>query len=162
MYKFLLVITIIPCVILFSFLFEEKIMISKRLEIPISIFTPIEIHDHIEGEWAMDGYKYDILKLEKKQTEKIINKIEKNSRWRNDKLNDWLKTKIERYSKEEDTTGIRNVDNGYWYFKNLRSDVAETYNFENYLNKLDNHIPAFIVAMLDTDNNILYFYELIG
>lgn len=26
---------------------------------------------------------------------------------------------------------------------------------------LENHIPAFIVAVLDTDNSILYFYEFI-
>lgn len=162
MHRYLYFLIVIPVFVTFYLMFENAIIIGKKLNIPLSIFTKNERYNHIEGEWARDGYEYDILYLDKKQTNKIVSKIKNNARWRNDNLDEWLKTKIERYSKEEDTTGIRNVKNGYWLFKNIRSNATDIYNFDNYIERLGNSIPAFIVAVLDIDNNILYFYELIG
>ena len=137
-------------------------MIRIRTQLPISIFTRMEYYDHMEGEFAVDGYEYGILHLKEKQTQKIVDNIKDSNNWRDAPLDDWLKTRIERYSKEEDTTGIRSVKNGYWFFRNIRSNATDIHNYNNYVEKLGDSVPAFIVAVLDTDNNLLYFYELIG
>lgn len=158
----ILIIISLPSLLITDILFGNILEIKYETKIPISIFAKMDYYNHMEGEYFFDGYKYAKIYLDKKQTDKIVSKINNNSRWRNDELDEWLKIKIEKYSKEEDTTGIRNVKNGYWLFKNIRSNATDIYNFDNYIEKLGDSIPAFIVAVLDIDNNLIYFYELIG
>ena len=153
---------IMVLLLLFDIIFGDIVKIRIKTGLPISIFTKIDYFDHIEGEFAVDGYEYGILYLKEKQTQKLIKKVKESNKWRDDDFDEWLKTKIERYAKEEDTTGIRNVENGYWFFRNIRSNATDIYNYDNYIANLNDAIPAFIVAVLDTDNNILYYYELIG
>lgn len=132
----------------------------NRIEMPIPLFAKLEYYDHMEGELAVDGYEYGILYLNDKQTQELVEKIKQDPRWRNDQLNEWIKNDIKGMVDKEDSTGIINVKNGYWFFRNTSSKETNIFDFDNYIENLNDKLPCFAVAVLDVDNNKLYFYEM--
>ena len=60
------------------------------------------------------------------------------------------------YTREEICDKIPNIENTYWIFTNRSNGVEDKHSIEQLL---DDMYYAVSLRILDTDNNILYYYE---
>lgn len=139
--------------------------IASFLEINIPKYTSI-YQDSSEDGFLGDGFSYASISFDEEHVKQLINEIEKNDSWRKFPLSDQLATFIYGYEDETeviesvvkaDVEDFPNIDNGYWFFKDNNNKNGDPYNDTHLFNR--NSFNCMI-GILDTDTNILYFYNL--
>ena len=107
-----------------------------------------------------DVFNYEEVRkiyLSKAQVNKIIKNIEKNENWKNEKLDERLKERLEFHTREEIFYQIPEIENYYWIFTNRSHGVKNKHSVDELLE--DGLYYAISFEILDIDNNILYYYE---
>ena len=127
---------------------------SSLIEIPIPIFTKIEEKDthggfHGDGEALVKVYFSD------KQAEKFIRKINKNVHWNKLPMEEILQNCISDNITDEISVPI--IENGYWFFLDRHSKVADKYNYNDMFDRTSSN---YTIAIFDIDSKILYIYSL--
>ena len=107
-----------------------------------------------------DVFNYEEVKkiyLSKAQVNKTIKNIKKNKNWKNEKLDERLKERLEFHTREEIFYQIPEIENYYWIFTNRSNGVDDKHSVDELLE--DGMYYAISFGILDTDNNVLYYYE---
>jgi hypothetical protein len=139
-----------------SFKYGRQIKISRRVEILVPFSTRLEFNDS-HGGFHGDGERLFKVYFSKEQAEKFKEKIEKNIHWKKLPMPELLQDKVSFETEEGMNMPI--IENGYFFFLDRHSLAEDKYSSD----KIDDKIRSswnYTVAVFDTDENILYFYEL--
>lgn len=161
--KIKIIILVVICFILFvtvriglSIKYGRHITVSRSIGIMIPFSTEIECKDshggfHGDGECVIKVYFSD------EQATKFKEKINKNSHWNQLPMPDRLQKVVGACMDKNMYVPI--IENGYYFFKDRHSKADDKYN-PNEMFEEDRGSSNYTVAVFDTDENILYFYEL--
>lgn len=149
-------IVIMALIILNDFLFSEYEEMCSNMEIRLPITAKRDYKD-THGGFRNEGETLAKVYLNDKQTEKLINKIQKNPNWKQTPITEMLEKRITEQTIEEDMA-VPKITNGYWICKDRHLDATKIYN-EIEIFSTDRYSENFSVGVLDVDNNILYFYQ---
>ena len=94
--------------------------------------------------------------LSDKQTEKLMNKIQKNPNWKKTPITESLEKGITEHIIEEEMA-VPKITKGYWICKDRHLYADNIYNEKDIFSN-NRHSRNFSVGVLD--NNILYFYKI--
>ena len=94
--------------------------------------------------------------LTKKQVKNIIKKIDNNNAWQKDVIDERLDERMKFFTRENIYNQIPNIEHAYWIFKNRSHGVEDSHSIDELLNDIYYSVSF---AILDTDNDILYYYE---
>lgn len=135
-------------------------------EIGIRIPKDVEIStDDTHSGFHGDGTTYTRIKFEGEVAENICTEIKENNNWNELPFYENLqlimyggtKNNVEYNYKLADEVGIPTVQNGYWIFID-RAGNQKTLKEDTKL--FDRYSFNFTIAIYDTDNNVLYYYEI--
>lgn len=133
-----------------------QISISRRIGILVPFSTELEFkdsHDCFHG----DGECLAKISFDNGQAKKFEKKIEKNCRWNRLPMPEILQDKVSLEAEEGMNMPV--VKRGYYYFLDRHSQVNDKYNPCD-IDEKSRASWNFTVAVFDTDENILYYYEL--
>jgi hypothetical protein len=111
-------------------------------------------------DWNGDGIFYQEYKLSQLELESVTNDIKNSSRWTEGALSEELKELLSKsilYSKVN--TNILTIDNGYYFFKDRHKEATGNLYYYNpeIVDKRSSY--NYIIAALDVDDSILYYYQ---
>lgn len=137
--------------------------IEKQINIEIPDVLNIEYMDD-HGGFHGDGEKFAKIVFDNKNGLDILSQIEKSNRWNKLPLTENLnlimyggvKDNIEYSYNLAEKSEIPEIKNGYWYFIDRHS---ESLHPEKDNELFDRHSFNFTIAMYDTNNNTLYYFE---
>lgn len=158
-FKYVIIVILILFIIylIYGFTLEERMLMSKEIEVFIPVLAKMEDKD-THGGFHGDGEQLATFYLSDKQVKKMEKKIKQNENWRELPMTEILFNSVCRHANEEHMN-IPEVKNGYWFVLDRHSKATNKYNeygiFEE--NRYSNN---FTVAVLDIENNILYYFEL--
>ena len=143
-------------IILVLVLYTNDMQMNKCLEVRVPKLTKRETVQLQNGDLFNDE---EIIKiyLSKKQINNMIKKINKNENWKNEKLDERLKERLEFHTREDIFYQIPNIENYYWIFTNRSNGIRDKHSIDELLE--DKMYYAISFGILDTNNNILYYYE---
>ena len=98
--------------------------------------------------------------LSKNQTQKLLRKIENNTNWKKEKLDERLRERLEFHTRENIFYQIPQIENYYWIFTNRSNGIKDKHSVDELLK--DGLYYAISFGILDVDNNILYYYDTFG
>ena len=127
--------------LIYAFTLEERVWMSIKIENYIPIFAKIER-----------------IYFSEKQANNFVKKLKENNNWRELPITERLHNKVCKYAIDEDMN-IPEVSNGYWFVLDRHSEAKDKYNEDDIFNE-GRHANNFTVAVFDTDEKILYIYEL--
>lgn len=143
--------------LIYAFTLEERVLMSIEIENYIPIFAKKD-KKNTHGGFHNDGELLEKIYFSEKQADNFVNRAKKNVNWRELPITERLYNKVCKYAIDEDMN-IPEVNNGYWFVLDRHSRARDKYNSEE-LFKEDRHSYNFTVAVFDTDEDILYIYEL--
>ncbi len=136
--------------------FGWQIWISRRVEVLVPFSVELEYKDSHDG-FHGDGECVVKVYLSKQQAEKFKDKIEKNNHWKQLPMPD--KLQMITGARIDKDMCVPIVKNGYYFFIDRHSEADDKYNpYEMYGEFRAS--SNYTVAVFDTDENILYYYEL--
>lgn len=156
-----IVIAIIACCFIGIYIFLDikfgwQIWISRRIKIFVPLSVEVEYKDN-HGGFHGDGECLVKVYFSKEQAQKFKEKIERNSHWKQLPMSDRFRNQLILGIEKEMEIPV--IKNGYYYFLDRHSQADDKYNpYE-----MDEEFRGswnYTVAVFDTDENILYFYEL--
>ena len=102
----------------------------------------------IRGGPQNDGTDYYTYEFTEEQGKKIIEILDKSSKWNKNKIDDNILNNFE-YNKE-----VLSIKNGYYHYELVcrTSDENKKYNFKK------EEATGFEIGIYDVDKNILYYY----
>lgn len=137
--------------------------ISEQINIEIPDVINIEYKDD-HGGFHGDGEKFAKIVFDNKNGLDILSQIEKSNRWNKLPLTENLnlimyggvKDNVEYSYNLAEKSEIPEIKSGYWYFIDRHSESM----YPEKDNELfDRHSFNFTIAMYDTNNNTLYYFE---
>lgn len=143
--------------LIYAFTLEERVLMSIEIDNYIPIFAKIDRKD-THGGFHNDGEMLEKIYFSEKQTDNFVNRAKENANWRKLPITERLHNKVCKYTMDKEMK-IPEVSNGYWFISDRHSKAKNKYNSEELFNE-DRHSYNFTVAVIDTDKNILYVYEL--
>lgn len=152
----ILAIFIIISYILFSIKFGKHIYISSKTEIKIPLSAKLKNNDS-HGGFHGDGESLAKIYFTSEQAKKIELEINYNKHWRKLPMPERLQNCVSLYTEEEMSMPI--IENGYWFYLDRHSDADNKYD-ENERYEEKRASRNYSVAVFDSDENILYYYEL--
>ena len=141
--------------IVYAFTIEEKVHMSKKIEVYIPLFAKMEEKDY-HGGFHGDGESLAKIYFSEGQAEKFIEKINKNEHWRKLPMTEDIRNYTSKGAYEG--TEIPLIENGYWFVLDRHSKATNKYNELDIFNE-GRYSLNFTVAVFDIDTNILYCYE---
>ena len=137
--------------IIYVFMIEEKLYMAMRIETYVPIFNKYEEYEETHSGFRNDGETTIVMKLSNRQVKHFLKKIKQNEHWRELPLTGFFKSHFK-------------IENGYWfaidryycskdYYKTIKYDVE-------HMTGDDRAALNYTLAVFDTDNNLLYFYEM--
>ena len=145
-------------ILLFSIiiLLFNDINMNEALEIRVPLITKREKVKLKNGDFFNEE---EVIKihLSNIQMKTILNKVQKNKNWKNEKLDERLKERLEFNTREGIFYQIPEIENYYWIFTNRSNGVDDKHSVDALLE--DGMYYAISFGILDVDNNILYYYE---
>ena len=119
--------------------------------------------DH--GGFHGDGENFVKIEFDKANGLNFLSQIEQNSGWNKIPLSENLnlimyggsRNNIDYAYNLAEKTGIPEIKNGYWYFIDRHSDSTDK---KDDTELFDRYSLNFTLAMYNTDDNILYFFEI--
>jgi preprotein translocase subunit SecF len=130
--------------------------ISKSLGIKIPENIRVEYED-THGGFHGDGDLVAKVKFEEEKSEKILIQIKNNPNWKPLPLTKNTEIALYQFYGLAEKVNMPKIDKGYWFFVDrfggeiMDSDDAKL---------LSRNSANFTVGIYDTENNILYYYEL--
>ena len=120
---------------------------SEILGVKTSNYKTREIYS-IRGGPQNDGTDYYTYEFTEEQGKKIIEILDKSSKWNKNKIDDNILNNFE-YNKE-----VLSIKNGYYHYELVcrTSDENKKYNFKK------EEATGFEIGIYDVDKNILYYY----
>lgn len=156
-YLIALIVTI-GVIILFSIIIlaYNDINMNETLELRVPLLTKREKVELQNGDFFNEE---EVIKihLSSIQMKIILNKVQKNENWKEEKLDERLKERLEFNTREEIFYQIPNIEKYYWIFTNRSNGVENKHSVDALLE--DGMYYAISFGILDVDNNILYYYE---
>ena len=135
---------------------DNDIQMNKCLEIIVPKLTKREIIELKDTDLFNDEEVIKIY-LSKNQTQRMLKKIEKNTNWKNEQLDERLKERLEFHTREEIFYQIPEIENYYWIFTNRSHGIEDKHSVDELLE--DGMYYAISFGILDIDSCILYYYE---
>ena len=152
------VLLFIVIIIVFAFSFTQPI--SKRISKSLGIKTPGNIHIEYEdthGGFHGDGFLVAKIKFEEKKSEKILLQIKNNPNWKPLPLTKNTEIALYQFSGLAEKVNMPKTDKGYWL---LIDRFGGEIIGNNDTELLSRSAANFTVGIYDSENNILYYYEL--
>lgn len=143
--------------LIYAFTLEERVWMSIKIENYIPIFAKIDKKD-THGGMPNEGELLERIYFSEKQANNFVKKLKENNNWRELPITERLHNKVCKYAIDEDMN-IPEVSNGYWFVLDRHSEAKDKYNEDDIFNE-GRHANNFTVAVFDTDEKILYIYEL--
>lgn len=143
--------------LIYAFTLEERVWMSIEIENYIPIFAKMDKKD-THGGMLNEGELLEKIYFSEKQANNFVNRLKENTNWRELPITERLYNKVCKYAMDEDMN-IPEVSNGYWFISDRHSRAKDKYSSEELFNE-DRHSYNFTVAVFDTDEKILYIYEL--
>ncbi len=147
---------IIISYIVFSIKFGEHMHISSKIEIAIPLSAKLESNDS-HGGFHGDGESLAKIYFTYEQAKKIELEINYNKHWRKLPMPERLQECVSVYTEEGMNMPI--IENGYWFFLDRHSDADNRYD-ENEMYEEKRASRNYSVAVFDSNENILYYYEM--
>lgn len=159
--KFIKVIIIVFIFIIVLLILNDIILgdyqeMCRDMEIVFPITAKMEYKD-THGGFRNEGETLAKVYLNAEQTEKIIEKIQKNPNWKKTPITEFLEKRITENTIEEDMA-VPKIINGYWICKDRHLDAVDIYN-EMEIFSQKRYSDNYSVGVLDVYKNILYFYK---
>jgi len=134
--------------------------LSKNLNTKIisgDIIKSEETHDGFHG----DGKRIMVIKYNDDSVNSMLSNIQDNGQWSEFPLNESLNLLMYGGSKDNvsyaykfaENVGIPKIEHGYYCFVNRQTTILDT-------DILNSRSLNFTIAMFDSDNNILYYFEI--
>lgn len=152
------VLLFIVLIIVFAFSFTQPI--SKRISKSLGIKIPGNIHIEYEdthGGFHGDGFLVAKIKFEEKKSEKILLQIKNNPNWKPLPLTKNTEIALYQFSGLAEKVNMPKTDKGYWL---LIDRFGGEIIGNNDTELLSRSAANFTVGIYDSENNILYYYEL--
>ena len=125
----------------------------KGLEFVIPIFCKRDVTTLSYNDF-FDYEKLEKMYLSKGQSKRILEDIEHNGNWIKGEIDEVVEERLKFYTREDIYNKIPYIENKYWIFTN-RSGLAKD---KHSIDEVRVYY-AISFAVLDIDNNILYYYE---
>ena len=103
-----------------------------------------------------DYEKLEKLYLSKRQSQKILSKIESNNNWVKGEIDQNLVKIMKNYSSENIYNQIPYIKNKYWIFTNRSNGAKDKHSIDEVIRDIYYSVSF---GIFDIDNNILYYYE---
>ena len=100
--------------------------------------------------------KLEKLYLSKRQSQKILSKIESNNNWVKGEIDQNLVKIMKNYSSENIYNQIPYIKNKYWIFTNRSNGAKDKHSIDEVIRDIYYSVSF---GIFDIDNNILYYYE---
>lgn len=160
MNKKILIIFIIVFIIIIFLLIGWNLYVEiepsyKALEFVIPLFCKREVIT-LSNEKFFDYEKLEKFYLSKRQSQKILQKIENNSNWKKGEIDQNLAKIMKNYSRENIYNQIPYINNKYWIFTNRSNGAKDKHSIEEVIRDIYYSVSF---GIFDIDNNILYYYE---
>lgn len=157
----IILIAVISCVFIGIYIFLDikfgwQIWISRRIEVFVPFSVKLEYEDS-HGGFHGDGECLVKVFFSEEQAHEFKEKIEKNTHWNKLPMSERLQNCVSLYAEEGKNMPI--IENGYWFYLDRHSEADNKYD-ENERYEEFRASRNYSVAVFDTDENILYFYEL--
>ena len=150
-------ITFLSLAVMIEIKYGPNLSISREIEIKIPLFAKVDYHAN-HGGITMDVEALGIVYLTEEQAKNVLNQIKSNEHWRKLPMTDRaLESAREHCIKESMIMPI--VENGYWFYLDRYSEAINKYDENERYEKI-RYSKNYSIAVLDTDKNILYYYEL--
>ena len=152
------VLLFIVIIIVFAFSFTQPI--SKRISKSLGIKIPGNIHIEYEdthGGFHGDGFLVAKIKFEEKKSEKILLQIKNNPNWKPLPLTKNTEIALYQFSGLAEKVNMPKTDKGYWL---LIDRFGGEIIGNNDTELLSRSAANFTAGIYDSENNILYYYEL--
>ncbi|SEW22787.1 hypothetical protein [[Clostridium] fimetarium] len=133
--------------------------LTKNLNTKIISGDVIKSED-THGGFHGDGERIIVIKYNADSVDSMLSNIQNSGKWSEFPLNESLNLLMYGGSKGyanyvykfAESVGIPQIEHGYYCFVNRQTDSEET-------DILNSHSLNFTIAMFDSDNNILYYFE---
>ena len=142
--------------VIFSIKYGEHVRVSSKIEIKIPLSAKLENNDS-HGGFHGDGESLSKVYFNVEQAHNIENEINANKHWKKLPMPERLQNCVSLYAEEGMNMPI--VENGYWFYLDRHSEADNKYD-ENERYEEKRASRNYSVAVFDTDENILYYYEL--
>ena len=152
------VLLFIVIIIVFAFSFTQPI--SKRISKSLGIKIPGNIHIEYEdthGGFHGDGFLVAKIKFEEKKSEKILLQIKNNPNWKPLPLTKNTEIALYQFYGLAEKINMPKIDKGYWF---LIDRFGGEIIGSNDTKLLSRGAANFNVGIYNSENNILYYYEL--
>lgn len=152
---FIIIFSIIAFLAIGWDLYVEIELSYEGLEFIIPLICKREVTTLSEGEF-FDDEKLEKLYLSKRQSKRILEKIESNSNWIKGEIDENLMNIMKIQSRENIYNKIPYIENKYWIFTNRSSGAKDKHSIEELIDEGLYYAISF--GVFDIDNNILYYY----
>lgn len=143
--------------LIYAFTLEERVLLSMQLENYVPIFAKLDEKNTHSG-FRNEGETLKRIYFSERQANNFIEQVKKKNSWRELPMTERLFNKVCKYAMV-DNMNIPKVDKGYWFVFDRHSEAKDKYNEKDIFDE-NRHSYNFTVAVFDSDNNILYIYEL--
>ena len=136
---------------IYVFKMEIQVYMGRMIEIYVPIFNEYDVKKETHGGFHGDGETFITMQFSDKQAEKFIKKVKENEHWRELPFTGFFDNFVD-------------IEHGYWfaidrYFHNNDTYNSIKYNIDGIAGD-DRAALNYTLAVFDTDNNMLYFYEM--
>jgi hypothetical protein len=157
----IILIAVIACCFIGIYIFIDikfgwQIWISRRIEILVPFSAELEYEDS-HGGFHGDGECIVKVFFSEEQAKNFTEKIENNNHWKKLPMPERLQNCVSVYTEEGKNMPI--IENGYWFYLDRNSEADNKYD-ENERYEEKRWSRNYSVAVFDSDENILYYYEL--
>lgn len=146
-------------VLLTTFISNEPVPLNT-----IEIFSNLNVtEEKITGKNGghFDGTIYQKYELNDDELDEIIRTIKDNSHWKKGALSNELKEELRHIHSFDKNNPMFDIDNGYFFFKDKHADAvpSQIYVYDKeIINKRYSY--NYILAALDVENKVLYYFQL--
>ena len=136
---------------IYVFKMEIQVYMGRMIEIYVPIFNEYDVKEETHGGFHGDGETFITMQFSDKQAEKFLKKVKENEHWQELPLTGFFYNFVD-------------IENGYWFAIDRYFHNDDTYNVKKYnidgIGGDDRAALNYTLAAFDTDNNMLYFYEM--
>lgn len=148
------IISLLVSFIVINILYGWHMYVASQIEIHIPFAVKNDNKDS-HGGVQREGESLSKFYFDEKNAVKFKEKINKNQHWKKLPMTKIVEESTGAWDKE---MKIPEVKNGYWFYLDRHSEATDKYNENDMYN--GRYSFNYSVAVYDTDENILYFYEL--
>lgn len=135
---------------------DDRVWIANRINMYIPILAKVDYYDN-HGGFFGDGNAIAKVYFSDKNASIFLEKIKNNNHWYELPLDSNIQDSMDSSAEYLEIEKVH-VNKGYWYFYDRHHEAIDRYNINDAFS-YDRHSSNYTVAIFDTDNNILYFYE---